>query len=483
MNTDPPAPQGHEATILQAGAPRQPNQPSLLPPPFRPLWLLRTVGWSLLLGLGLAWLISQSLAAGRVSSDFCQDFIAARWVLQGQSPYAPLRAWPAFSTCTVPLNYNSHPPFSVLLVLPFGLLSRGVALEVWAVVSLAAYLLSGLLLLRIVGWGSLRGVTLFVCLSLFWNPFGVATGAQNFAQLLTLLLVLAWYLERQGKQGWAGGVLGVVSLLKIWPLALFLTVLVQRRWRGVLTGGITILVGTLITLPILGFSAYTTYLGPVRLEETPAVPHEVNISLVGALARLWTGYSDPSVVAFPPLLSGLNLTDAVLLGEGVAALMMLGTFALVVWGLRRVQGAVGAALCQGLLVSVLLLGFPITWNWGLITFLFPLATTVLALRSLRRPPRWWFWLLGVGLLVLWDPLWLPLTLVRWWPQWGGLLFGLPTLGLLLFALAQALLLYWAVMRPAAPAGTEAALAFRQTSQKHPQHSWGGVDEHQFQTEE
>lgn len=168
------------------------------------------------------------------------------------------------------------------------------------------------------------------------------------------------------------------------------------------------------------------------------------MSLEGALARLWTGYSDPSVVMFPPVLSGLHLSEAVLLGEGVAALLILGTAVLVVWALRRAQGAVIEALCQGLLVSILLLGFPITWNWGLITFLFPVATIVLALRSGMRPPRWWYPLWGVGLLALVDPQWLPLALVNWWPRWGAILFGLPTLGLLLFVLAEALLLFWAV---------------------------------------
>lgn len=454
MNTDPSPLRPPDATMLQAGDSTKYSKQRALASLYDPWWLLRTIGWSILLGLGLALLIRQSQIDGQVSSDFCQDYIAALRVLQGLSPYLPLRAWPDFSTCTVPLNYDSHPPFSVLLVLPFGLLSRGAALEAWAFSSLAAYLLSGVLLLRIVGWGSLPGVTIFAWLSLFWNPYSVATGAQNFAQLLTLLLVISWYLERKGKQGWAGGVLGLVSLLKIWPLALFLTAGMQRRWRRVITGGSTLLVGTLVTLPILGPAVYAAYLGPVRLEETPAVPHEVNISLEGALARLWTGYNDPSIVTFPPVLSGLNLSEAVLLGEGAAGLMILGAVVLVVWGLRRAQGATVEALCQGLLASVLLLGFPITWNWGLITFLFPLATIVLALRSGLRPPRWWYVLLGAGLLVLVNPLWLPFELVHWMPRWGSLLFGLPTLGLLLFVLAQVLLLFRAVTQPAALAGAE-----------------------------
>ncbi len=452
MNTDP-APFKHEhAAALQEKA----AQPAVLARPpaskDRLFWMLRTLGWMFLLGFCLGVMLLQTASAGQKSNDFCQDYIAAVRVFQGVSPYLPLRDWPDFHTCVVPLNYDSHPPFSVLVVLPLGLLPLRDASVFWALVSLAFYLGSGVLLLKIVGWWSLRGAALFAAGSLFWTPFGGATDAQNFAQLLTFLLVAAWFLERKGKPGWAGAVLGLAALVKIWPLTLFLIVVMQRRWRPVLTGALTVLAGTLATLMLFGPSAYSAYLGPVRLEETPEVPHEVNVSLIGALARPWTGFTDLPVIAFPPLFSGLKLSQAVLLGEAVAALVILGAVALVAWGLRRVQSATVNILCLGLLVTALLLGFPITWNWGLITLLVPLATTLLALRSLPRPPRWWFILLWIGLILLVNPEWVPFIIAHQQPILGNLIFSLPTLGLLLFTLAQAQLLFWA----ASPNNAQAA---------------------------
>ena len=441
MTSDPSPLQGQEASPLPVETLPQPGEPGAHMPPHRLVWLLRTIGWCTLLGFGLAVLLARSWSAGQVSNDFFQDYIAAVRVFQGIPPYVPLRAWPAFSTCMVPLNFDSHPPFSVLLVLPFGLLPLRPSLETWSFVCLAAYLASGILLLRTLGWCRLWGVALFVSLSALWNPLGVAIGTENFAQVLTFLLVLAWHLERTGKQRWAGIVLGGAALIKIWPIILFLPALKERRWNSILSGSVTMLGGTLMTLPILGLAAYTAYLGPVRLEETPAVPYEVNVSLPGAVARLWTGYSDPAVVTFPPLLSGLTTADAVLLGEGVAALLMLAACYLVVWVLRRAKGETVLALCLGFLVTVSFVCFPITWNWGVITFLLPLATLMVALRSLPRPSWWWFVLAGVGIVVIWYPLWLPLILVRLWPDFGALLFGLPSCGLLLFAGSQALLLY------------------------------------------
>lgn len=453
MRTDPA--RYEPAAALQEDA--APRAPSTRPPAFWKLffWVLCTLGWALLLGFCLLFMLLQTAVAGQRSNDFCQDYIAAVRVLQGLSPYLPLRAWPAFKTCVVPLNYDSHPPFSVLLVLPVGLLPRTPALVLWAFVSLALYLASGVLLLKILGWWSLRGAALFALGSFLWNPVGGSTDAQNFAQLLTFLLVLAWFLERKGKPGWAGAALGLAALIKIWPLALFFIATQQRRWRPMFTGALIVLVGTLATLVVFGPSAYSAYLGPVRLEETPAVPHEVNVSLVGALARLWTGFTDPPILTFPPLLSGLSLSQAVLLGEGAAALVILGALALVAWALRRAESEAINALCLGLLVTVLLLGFPITWNWGLITLLLPLATTLLALRSLPRPPRWWYAVLGCGLLLLLNPEWLPFLVARSQPTASALIFSLPTLGLLLFALAQAQLLYRAVGLRRAPTPEQA----------------------------
>jgi hypothetical protein len=358
-------------------------------------------------------------------------------------PYSPLLSSPTAPLCLPPLNYDSHPPFSVLLVLPLGLLSRAAAALFWSLLVLACYLTTGALLLKALGWWTLRGAALFVVGNLFWNPFGGSLDAQNYAELVLLLVLGAWLLERKGHAGWAGVALGVAALLKIWPLALLCIVLARRRYKLALVGGGVVALGTLVTLVAFGPQTYATYLGPVLRQEAADIPHEVNVSLVAAIARPWTGFNDPSVIAFPPLLSGLSASQATLLGEGVAALVVLGTLALVAWGLRRRQDEAMEWVCLGIVVTVLLLGFPITWNWGMMSLLLPLGTTALALRSLPRPPLWWFILLGVSLVFLVNPEWLPFFIAHQQPLAGSVVFALPTLALLLFALAQAQLLIWA----------------------------------------
>jgi alpha-1,2-mannosyltransferase len=412
----------------------------------RLLCLLGRVGWGILLCLGLFILSNEIVEVSRVVTDFCQDYIAAQRILQGRPVYVPLRCFPLHNPA--PREYDSHPPFSALLFTPLGFLPEFPAAVLWGFVSLGAYLASGALLLQALGWRSLRGITLFVWGSIFWQVFPRAEGAQNLTQIATFLLVAAWFLERKGKSRWSGWVIGVASLIKLWPMLLLVNASIKRQWGLVLVVSMTVVLGSLLALAILGPVAYIGYLGPAHITEGYWVPNGANVSLVGAVTRLFTGYWEAPLL--PVLIRGLSLTQAILVGEGTAVLLLAATTAYFWWCWRRVPGEVTNLLGYGLLVTVLLLAFPVTWWWGILPILLPATTTVLALRQMPRPPRWWFALLAVSLL----PLAVPQAWVIAFPEWlldqhgvglaglGAVLFGVPTYALLAFAIAQALLLWW-----------------------------------------
>src|SRR6185437_2131201 len=121
------------------------------------------------------------------------------------------------------------------------------------------------------------------------------------------------------------------------------------------------------------------------------------------------------------------------------------------WCHRRGPSEAVELLSQGLLITTLLLVFPITWYWMLIVLLLPCAATLLALRQLPRPPRWWLALLVGSLVPAAGPGWAVIRLPGWLQQahlvgpaaWQLLLIGLPTVGLLCFAGAQVWLLWHA----------------------------------------
>ncbi len=411
------------------------------------LWLARMVACGVLLVLGVVLLVQQVVTVSNASSDFCQDYIAAERLAQGEPIYQSLYASTNFSYCPSSLlMYDAHPPPAALLVYPLGFLPYHVAALIWGLCALVAYLAGGLLLLRVLNWSSLPSVALFVMGSAYWQPFIGAEGAQNFWQVLFLLIVLAWFLERKRHLGWAGGLLGMAGLFKLWPGLMLLGGLARRQWWLPLAGGATFLLGTVLAWGLMGTTAYATYLGPVQESERGVIAVSGNITLVGAVARLLMG--DPPLLA--PLISGFSFQSAILLSEGVGGIVLLGTLILFSRYRWPSSGEVTSLLCQGLLVTITLLVFPLIWYFGLITLLLPGTTTILALRQMPKPPRWWWVWLIFSILPGLAPYSL-FTLAGWLLEqhvtgsgWMSMiLFALPTIGLLFFAGAQGYLLRYA----------------------------------------
>lgn len=422
-------------------------------------WMLGRVWWGSLLGASTGLMVLYILLTSHGPTDYCQDYLAAVRLLHGQPIYQPLHCWKGTIYVPTPLEYDTHPPFAALTLLPLGWLPLVSASMVWGLCCFAAYSLSGVLLLRTLGWASLRNLALFMVGSLLWTPSVGAEEYQNFGQVLTLLLVGAWLLERRRSTGWSGTLLGLASLLKIWPLVLFGGAVLQRRWRLTWVGGAVVALGTALTVIVVGAGAYGAYLGPVRANELGWLPSSGNLSVVGVVTRVLVGYPAPAQFAVP-LIPGVAPTTAALLGEGVAAVLLGATLLFLWWCARQAQDGPVAELCQSLLLTILLLVFPLSWYTGLITLLLPGTQLILALRQLPRPPRWWYVLVGASLLPLLSPDRLVLAVPVWFagpteavlPKIGTIVAGLPTYGLLLFAFAQAYLLWRAARDGASAAG-------------------------------
>jgi hypothetical protein len=409
-------------------------------------WFLETLLWGSLLASCTALLLEHVIQVSQGPTDFCQDYTAIQRLLHGDPIYTPIHCWASYVVLPTPLEYHPHPPTSVLLLAPFGLLPRIPATLLWGLCLFAAYAITGVLLLKELGWCSLRGLAIFAVGSALWEPATVSETVQNFQELLTLLIVGAWLLERKGHQGWAGGLLGLAGLLKLWPAGLLLGALIFRQKRAALVGLLTLSLGVLLTFLLISPQDLIAYLGPVQANEGLWVASGVNVSLVSAVVRPLMGYHDGAYI-IPALLSGLSLSTALLLGEMLAALLVIVTVGYLWWRNRSSEDETIQMLSQGVLVTVLLLAFPITWRWGMITLLFPCATTLLALRHLPRQTRRVQALLWVGLV--------PLLLRQSWvvavanllqPHSAAgeiLWFTLPTLGLLLFTVMQFSLLWQA----------------------------------------
>jgi hypothetical protein len=410
------------------------------------LWVFKLLAWATIL-LGLALLIVQVLSASQGPNDLCQDYVSAGWLLQGKSLYEPLHCWTGHLYIPSPLELNPHPPFSILLVVPLALLSLTTAGIIWGLGSLAAYASAGLLLLKELRWLKLPGVTLFVLGTFLWFPVILAGNFLNIGQVMLLLLVIAWLLERRGHDQWAGAVLGLAGLLRLWPLVLLLHAVLQHKWRMLAAGAAVLLLGSALTLLVPGWGAYRSFLGPVQANEQHEIPARAGVSLVSAIVRLFTGYPEPHT-SFPPLFHSLSLAQAILVAEGMSALLLLGGIVFLWWCQRRTRDEAAALLSQSILLCLVLLCFPVLWDWALMYLLLPGAMLTLALRRLPRPPGWWLIAMVYSLIPLLEPEWFLLTLPiqllhqnSTLAQVATLVLTLPTCGLVLFAMLQCYLLW------------------------------------------
>ena len=383
--------------------------------------------------------VTRVTSASPNGGDLCRDYVDAQRLLHGQDPYAP------FASCG-DLHHSPHPPLALLVLVPFALVSIGTAALLWDLLMLAA--LAGALWLI---WDELRPtldprwMAAGLAIITIWSPLLDTWLEAQIGPLILLLLVLAWRARRRGHP-WAAGIwLAVATLLRLYPVLLFLYPLLRREWR-VAGGGIAAGAGiTLLTLPFTHPAAYFTYI----TREAPGSSAEWindshNVSLRGWLAQWFVGNNTIHPVIHAP---GI-VTPLFVLG-------VLAMLALVVWGgwLAR-ETLIGSSmddLAWLLVIPAMLVISPLAWPHYFDVLLLPWLVVG---HALWRRGRWdvTVWLLlaavalpnvqAIGLQVL-----LPLPRILAWPA-GIFVFALPFYGLVLSLVAHWQTLAMARMRDA-----------------------------------
>lgn len=274
--------------------------------------------------------------------------------------------------------YNTHPPPSILLALPFAHLSYPDA-HLWWELSTAVILLIGVVLaVREVGgpyW------VCFLPIALAWlvwaDPcLGSARwGQPNF--LLAGLLAIGWVADRRGYGVAAGVCVGLATAIKLYPGLVFLHFVLTGRWRALIAGVLAVLAMNGVAAAVFGLEAFHTHRQvslPSLIEFQAAWP---NMSINGYVQKLL----DPNPAqcegeAYP--FRNPTLAKGVVGGVG---LLVLGAL---VWAIRRVRHSgpdVGWAAC----VPAMLLLSPITWSHYFVVMIVPF---VVLLARLEKPWRW-----------------------------------------------------------------------------------------------
>ncbi len=163
-----------------------------------------------------------------------QFWLAPRELLAGRIPYAPPWSFP-------------YPLWTILVLVPLGVLPFAVAAPVWLIGQLAALALALLALGRRLFAGHRREVVLFVGLALAFEPTWLLVGGGNMTGLLAAGFAGALAAQLAGKPFVAGVLLGLLVVKPHLFLVSGPVFVLAATGRRRVVAGAALVVGVLVT--------------------------------------------------------------------------------------------------------------------------------------------------------------------------------------------------------------------------------------------
>ncbi|MFD6562590.1 glycosyltransferase family 87 protein [Micromonospora profundi] len=280
--------------------------------------------------------------------------------------------------------YFTYPPFSALLLWPFGLLRLGVTVTIFTVLTVLAVVLTTrwLVLPVVARHGLPRTFTLVVAVLLVLAVEStretITFGQINMLLVVLILGDLLFAVPRARR--WAGVGVGLATALKLFPGIFIVYLLATRRWRAAVVASATAAAATLLAAAIAPSDSWRFWTQELwDTERVGRTDYVGNQSLFGLLSRF-------TAPAQPDRLLWLLLV-AVVAGYGL-------------W--RAARAARAGDLLTGLTLTGLVgaLVSPITWTHHIYWFVPAVVLLVDVALSADRPGgsrrRWWSAALALG---------------------------------------------------------------------------------------
>jgi hypothetical protein len=361
----------------------------------------RSLVFVVALGIGSGAYAAFGLYKGHVLPlDIMQDIVSAQEFLAGRSLYpaqekmsAQIQAtldnepeplslshwWPALREKEIAAReearqlpwVQAHPPFMSLFFVPF-VKCFGVTGTYFAIslLSLGALLVTLVLLRRglditLSPW---QQAALFLVV-LGWAPIVGVLRTGQLGLLLCALIVGAWYCLRCRRPILAGMAIGLATCLKLYP-GLLLVYLLFRQHRAFVSAVGTIVVLLGYTGMAVGWDVFREHFVTAQQVVTDYAWYPNNLSLLGVLVR-----------SIGTSAEQLEIARGIFVGVGLLIVGGLG------WALLRGKTGQSSSSLQldveySLVIALIPLLSPITWDHYLVILLLPLA--VLGRQVLQR---------------------------------------------------------------------------------------------------
>lgn len=305
--------------------------------------------------------------------DFYQEWASARNFWNGLPVYedhlVSLRRY--FGPDAVPQDFrdyvhvNGHPPTSVLLALPLGLLDYATAFSLWYVLTSLLFLAGvGLLLRQVQARLTASAVLFLAALLLAFNPLLQHLKQGQLSIPMFFLVTLAWTSDRSRRPYLAGACVGLATVLKLFPGLLVIYFLATRQWRSLLAAAATVAAVGLAALIVLGAEPFAVYFGRVApMISTTWINYGLNASLPG----LWNKLLAQGNPLLPSFMARPDLAKAAIVAS---TLIVCGGLLLVT---RRAGTTPQRDHAWGATTAAMLLLSPVAWDHSLVLTLLPLA--------------------------------------------------------------------------------------------------------------
>jgi alpha-1,2-mannosyltransferase len=245
--------------------------------------------------------------------DFSHYYVSALMMRQGIDPYTTNMKPLAESLGLGGLDFSNatYTPTFLLLFEPLTLLIPLAAYWVWIAITMAFLAMSLYLLLD----GLPRDYRLrlsLVGLVILYPPI---TDNFFYAQSQIMLLFLFTLFMRglgSGRHAFAGAIVGLAGLLRVFPLVLVGYLVVRRRWKATFYAGLVLVGGGLLTLALVGVGRSLNFVTVVPfLTSQHWLGRATNISLRSMISRIfWYSVSirmEPRAAVVAYLRPGLEL--------------------------------------------------------------------------------------------------------------------------------------------------------------------------------
>ncbi len=290
------------------------------------------------------------------------------------------------------IEYNAHPPTSVLLALPLAQLDYPDAVLAWNVSSLIALLASMVITARELGI-SLTAVPPTVALLAVCHPVYGNIYQGQLTLILAFLVTTIWALERSNRPCTAGLFLGAAAAVKLFPAYLAVYYAARWQWRPLLTAAFSFLALTALTALVLGVDTYYDYIFLVLQNQAKFRSFAYNLSIAG----FWHKLFDPAVETGP--VQSLWFSPA--LARWATLVSNLAITIVVMVLARRAKSPLQRDLAFASAITAMLLVSPVTWDFSLPLLLVPFA--LIARCACTSHTRWITAALLLILAIDWVP--------------------------------------------------------------------------------